>query len=178
MYVRTRLRPDLRFAVHVAQGVVGRGIIVCPVRLVPAWEMSFNGNNTHIRVLARRMQCLVSHRTRDFVLLRPVFSYISTLFTPGFLCFFYCALLPLMHVHTAVVWIFNVFRTRTHSVCIAGIQAATSHCLGQNFSKMFEIQFEDPNVPGANLYAWQVCARNVNVYIRSLICRCLPKNQN
>eukprot|EP01120_Amphizonella_sp_Union-15-10_P006502 TRINITY_DN2103_c0_g1_i1.p1 TRINITY_DN2103_c0_g1~~TRINITY_DN2103_c0_g1_i1.p1 ORF type:complete len:505 (-),score=85.79 TRINITY_DN2103_c0_g1_i1:163-1677(-) len=33
------------------------------------------------------------------------------------------------------------------------IQAATSHCLGQNFSKMFNIEFED--VTGGKSYAWQ-----------------------
>ncbi|CAG8433296.1 13044_t:CDS:10 [Ambispora gerdemannii] len=31
-----------------------------------------------------------------------------------------------------------------------GIQAATSHCLGQNFSKMFDITIEDPNAPAAS----------------------------
>jgi prolyl-tRNA synthetase len=35
------------------------------------------------------------------------------------------------------------------------IQAATSHCLGQNFSKMFEIQFDDPNGSVDKCYAWQ-----------------------
>jgi prolyl-tRNA synthetase len=34
-----------------------------------------------------------------------------------------------------------------------GIQGATSHCLGQNFSKMFEVQFEDKD--GAKQFAWQ-----------------------
>eukprot|EP00005_Dracoamoeba_jomungandri_P004037 CAMPEP_0174251072 /NCGR_PEP_ID=MMETSP0439-20130205/1022_1 /TAXON_ID=0 /ORGANISM="Stereomyxa ramosa, Strain Chinc5" /LENGTH=667 /DNA_ID=CAMNT_0015331303 /DNA_START=33 /DNA_END=2033 /DNA_ORIENTATION=+ len=34
-----------------------------------------------------------------------------------------------------------------------GIQAATSHCLGQNFSKMFEITFEDEN--RERQFAWQ-----------------------
>ncbi|CAG8496319.1 11996_t:CDS:2 [Diversispora eburnea] len=43
-----------------------------------------------------------------------------------------------------------------------GIQAATSHCLGQNFSKMFDILIEDPNAPAGSdgknakkLYVWQ-----------------------
>ena len=42
-----------------------------------------------------------------------------------------------------------------------GIQSATSHCLGQNFSKMFNIVVEDPNAPagGASqaekLHVWQ-----------------------
>ncbi|RIA85828.1 hypothetical protein C1645_797572 [Glomus cerebriforme] len=43
-----------------------------------------------------------------------------------------------------------------------GVQAATSHCLGQNFSKMFDIVIEDPNAPaGADgkdakkMYVWQ-----------------------
>ncbi|VDM57342.1 unnamed protein product [Angiostrongylus costaricensis] len=35
-----------------------------------------------------------------------------------------------------------------------GIQGATSHHLGQNFSKMFDISFEDP-VSGGKAYAWQ-----------------------
>ncbi|RKL35554.1 putative proline--tRNA ligase [Fusarium oxysporum] len=35
-----------------------------------------------------------------------------------------------------------------------GIQGATSHCLGQNFSKMFDISVEDPAGSG-RLYAWQ-----------------------
>lgn len=35
-----------------------------------------------------------------------------------------------------------------------GIQGATSHCLGQNFSKMFDISVEDPAGPG-RIYAWQ-----------------------
>ena len=34
-----------------------------------------------------------------------------------------------------------------------GIQAATSHCLGQNFAKMFGIEFE--NVDGGRSLAWQ-----------------------
>ncbi|KZV99616.1 proline-tRNA ligase [Exidia glandulosa HHB12029] len=37
-----------------------------------------------------------------------------------------------------------------------GIQAATSHCLGQNFSKMFNIVVEDPNGPeGSKTFVWQ-----------------------
>lgn len=36
-----------------------------------------------------------------------------------------------------------------------GIQGATSHCLGQNFSKMFGIEVEDPNDRGNKLFAWQ-----------------------
>ncbi|XP_069464687.1 bifunctional glutamate/proline--tRNA ligase isoform X2 [Ambystoma mexicanum] len=35
------------------------------------------------------------------------------------------------------------------------IQGATSHHLGQNFSKMFEIVFEDPKTPGEKQYAYQ-----------------------
>ncbi|KAG8443771.1 hypothetical protein GDO86_009088 [Hymenochirus boettgeri] len=35
------------------------------------------------------------------------------------------------------------------------IQGATSHHLGQNFSKMFEITFEDPKTPGLKQYAYQ-----------------------
>ncbi|KAI1824426.1 proline-tRNA ligase-like protein [Xylaria intraflava] len=36
-----------------------------------------------------------------------------------------------------------------------GIQGATSHCLGQNFSKMFDITVEDPDKKGEKLYVWQ-----------------------
>ena len=40
-----------------------------------------------------------------------------------------------------------------------GIQAATSHCLGQNFAHMFNIQFEDPTKSGAEnnakAFVWQ-----------------------
>ncbi|MDA4131860.1 MAG: proline--tRNA ligase [Thaumarchaeota archaeon] len=36
-----------------------------------------------------------------------------------------------------------------------GIQGATSHCLGQNFSKMFDITVEDPSSPGNHVHVWQ-----------------------
>lgn len=36
-----------------------------------------------------------------------------------------------------------------------GIQGATSHCLGQNFSKMFGIVVEDPTKDGEKLHVWQ-----------------------
>ncbi|GAA5845970.1 hypothetical protein JCM9279_004741 [Rhodotorula babjevae] len=37
-----------------------------------------------------------------------------------------------------------------------GIQGGTSHCLGQNFSKMFNIVVEDPQNPGGDkLHVWQ-----------------------
>lgn len=42
-----------------------------------------------------------------------------------------------------------------------GIQGATSHCLGQNFSKMFDIVVEDPNAQNGSseepgkIYVWQ-----------------------
>ncbi|CAG2101046.1 unnamed protein product, partial [Medioppia subpectinata] len=36
-----------------------------------------------------------------------------------------------------------------------GIQGATSHYLGQNFSKMFDIVFEDPQEVGKKAYAYQ-----------------------
>ncbi|KAI5866708.1 proline-tRNA ligase-like protein [Durotheca rogersii] len=36
-----------------------------------------------------------------------------------------------------------------------GIQGATSHCLGQNFSKMFDITVEDPNEQGKHINVWQ-----------------------
>ncbi|EQL01122.1 hypothetical protein G6O67_000490 [Ophiocordyceps sinensis] len=36
-----------------------------------------------------------------------------------------------------------------------GIQGATSHCLGQNFSKMFDITVEDPVNKGSHIHVWQ-----------------------
>jgi len=36
-----------------------------------------------------------------------------------------------------------------------GIQGATSHCLGQNFSKMFDIRVDDPDNEGQKLCVWQ-----------------------
>ncbi|KAI0226370.1 hypothetical protein L0F63_002743 [Massospora cicadina] len=36
-----------------------------------------------------------------------------------------------------------------------GIQGATSHCLGQNFSRMFDIEVEDPRSEGAKTHVWQ-----------------------
>ncbi|RFU76548.1 proline--trna ligase [Trichoderma arundinaceum] len=36
-----------------------------------------------------------------------------------------------------------------------GIQGATSHCLGQNFSKMFDITVEDPANKGSHIHVWQ-----------------------
>jgi len=49
------------------------------------------------------------------------------------------------------------FYTTTVEAFVSGngrsIQAATSHCLGQNFSKMFDIQFE--NEKGKKEFAWQ-----------------------
>ncbi|KAF4444678.1 proline--tRNA ligase [Fusarium acutatum] len=36
-----------------------------------------------------------------------------------------------------------------------GIQGATSHALGQNFSKMFDITVEDPANKGSHIHVWQ-----------------------
>ncbi|CAJ2506986.1 Uu.00g081720.m01.CDS01 [Anthostomella pinea] len=36
-----------------------------------------------------------------------------------------------------------------------GIQGATSHCLGQNFSKMFDVTVEDPEKQGEKIHVWQ-----------------------
>jgi prolyl-tRNA synthetase len=36
-----------------------------------------------------------------------------------------------------------------------GIQGGTSHCLGQNFSKMFDITVQDPNGSGDKIHVWQ-----------------------
>jgi bifunctional glutamyl/prolyl-tRNA synthetase len=50
-----------------------------------------------------------------------------------------------------------------------GIQAGTSHHLGQNFSKMFEIVYEDPNESGAKKYvyqnSWGLTTRSIGVMI-------------
>ncbi|OTF70838.1 bifunctional glutamate/proline-tRNA ligase-like protein, partial [Euroglyphus maynei] len=50
-----------------------------------------------------------------------------------------------------------------------GIQGATSHYLGQNFSKMFDIQFEDPEKPGEKCYAhqnsWGISTRTIGALI-------------
>ncbi|EOA96806.1 Bifunctional aminoacyl-tRNA synthetase, partial [Anas platyrhynchos] len=47
------------------------------------------------------------------------------------------------------------------------IQGATSHHLGQNFSKMFEIVFEDPKKPGEKQFAyqnsWGITTRTIGV---------------
>jgi len=49
------------------------------------------------------------------------------------------------------------------------IQAATSHHLGQNFSKMFDISFEDPNKAGEKCYAyqnsWGITTRTIGVLV-------------
>ena len=48
-----------------------------------------------------------------------------------------------------------------------GIQAGTSHCLGQNFSKMFGIEFEDKDK--TSQFAWQnswgLSTRSIGVMI-------------
>ena len=43
------------------------------------------------------------------------------------------------------------------SQCGRGIQGATSHHLGQNFSKMFNIMYEDPNNAGEQICVFQNC---------------------
>ena len=54
-----------------------------------------------------------------------------------------------------------------------GIQGATSHCLGQNFSKMFKIQFEDD--AGGKEFAWQnswgLTTRTVTHYYLAFLLR-------
>ena len=50
-------------------------------------------------------------------------------------------------------------------ICV--FQGATSHHLGQNFSKMFEIVFEDPKKPGEKQHAfqnsWGITTRTIGV---------------
>ncbi|RKP05829.1 hypothetical protein THASP1DRAFT_32338 [Thamnocephalis sphaerospora] len=55
-----------------------------------------------------------------------------------------------------------------------GIQGATSHCLGQNFAKMFNIVVEDPNTPAdagepEKLFVWQnswgITTRTIGVMV-------------
>jgi len=49
------------------------------------------------------------------------------------------------------------------------IQGATSHHLGQNFSKMFDISFEDPNKAGEKAFAyqnsWGITTRTIGVLV-------------
>eukprot|EP00040_Diaphanoeca_grandis_P032383 m.196091 g.196091 ORF g.196091 m.196091 type:complete len:1633 (+) comp32603_c0_seq2:108-5006(+) len=49
------------------------------------------------------------------------------------------------------------------------IQGATSHHLGQNFSKMFEIDFEDPDSPGNKKFvyqnSWGITTRTIGVMV-------------
>lgn len=51
--------------------------------------------------------------------------------------------------------------------CVHLFQGATSHHLGQNFSKMFEIVFEDPKKPGEKQFAyqnsWGITTRTIGV---------------
>ena len=50
-----------------------------------------------------------------------------------------------------------------------GVQAATSHCLGQNFSKMFNIAVDNPAAPDEKLFVWQnswgLSTRNIGVMV-------------
>src|SRR5271155_6031762 len=51
-----------------------------------------------------------------------------------------------------------------------GIQAATSHCLGQKFSKVFDISLEDPSSEKSEkVYVWQnswgLSARSIGVCV-------------
>ncbi|CAG8579518.1 12778_t:CDS:10 [Ambispora leptoticha] len=48
-----------------------------------------------------------------------------------------------------------------------GIQAATSHCLGQNFSKMFDIVIEDPNASASNTSTNSATAGKMHVWQNS-----------
>lgn len=51
--------------------------------------------------------------------------------------------------------------------CFVLPQGATSHHLGQNFAKMFEIMFEDPKRPGEKQLAfqnsWGITTRTIGV---------------
>ena len=49
-----------------------------------------------------------------------------------------------------------------------GIQAATSHHLGQNFSKMFDISFEDPETRErhyAHQNSWAITTRSIGIIV-------------
>lgn len=49
-----------------------------------------------------------------------------------------------------------------------GIQAATSHHLGQNFSKMFDISFEDPETKErrfAYQNSWAITTRSIGIIV-------------
>ena len=51
----------------------------------------------------------------------------------------------------------QVFHLSNSYCYVCFFQGATSHHLGQNFSKMFEIDFEDPNNPVRLLLQNSVC---------------------
>ena len=55
------------------------------------------------------------------------------------------------------------------SQCGRGIQGATSHHLGQNFSKMFNIVFENPDKPGEQCFAhqnsWGLSTRTIGTMV-------------
>lgn len=48
-----------------------------------------------------------------------------------------------------------------------GIQAATSHCLGQNFAKMFDIQFENEKTEKSYVWqnSWGISTRSIGIMI-------------
>lgn len=52
-----------------------------------------------------------------------------------------------------------------------GVQGATSHCLGQNFAKMFEINFENENREKGMVWqnSWAYSTRTVAL-LSSLFC--------
>lgn len=61
----------------------------------------------------------------------------------------------------------NLLRITSRTFFVQLFQGATSHHLGQNFSKMFEVMFEDPKKPGEKQYAyqnsWGITTRTIGV---------------
>lgn len=47
-----------------------------------------------------------------------------------------------------------------------GVQGATSHCLGQNFAKIFDICFDDENMESQMVWqnSWGLSTRTVSLY--------------
>jgi hypothetical protein len=55
------------------------------------------------------------------------------------------------------------------ALIVLSLQAATSHHLGQNFSKMFDIKYEDPSGGGEHMFAyqnsWGITTRTIGVMV-------------
>jgi prolyl-tRNA synthetase len=77
---------------------------------------------------------------------QPVLRFLSRESLLHFCCTY---LLKAVQVRRQLVFLLQAFVPNTGR----GIQGATSHCLGQNFAKMFDIRFEDEK--GKRSFVWQ-----------------------